>query len=50
MMGELMFLPIMARATHVQRERERESAVALPVFIVRLCITSTQGASLMFRD
>ena len=47
MMVELMFLPIIARATHVQRE----TVVALPFFIVRLlCITSTHTESLMFPD
>jgi len=47
MVIEMMFLPIMERATNVQRD----SAVALPVFIVRLLyITSTHRASLMFPD
>jgi len=40
MMVELMFLPIMARATHVQRE----SAVALPMFMVRLLYIYTEQA------
>ena len=54
-MVELMFLPIMARVTHMQKERKRDrerlSAVVLPGFIIRLLsITSTHWPSLMFPD
>jgi hypothetical protein len=48
MVVELMFLSIMASATHVHRKRVR---LPLPVFIVRLlCITCIQTASLRIPD